>query len=45
MDEEKIDAEKPEEALEVALKLKEIGTKWVWLTKSHKITNIGMGLG
>lgn len=41
MDEEKIDAEKPEEALEVATKLKEIGTKWV--TKARNAQDIGSG--
>jgi hypothetical protein len=41
VDEEKIDAEKPEEALEVATKLKEIGTKWV--TKAHNAKVIGSG--
>jgi hypothetical protein len=38
VDEERIDAEKPEEALEVATKLKEIGTKWV--TKARNAEDI-----
>jgi hypothetical protein len=37
VDEEKVDAEKPDEALDVASKLKEIGTKWVFVASTEVI--------